>query len=169
MLFEEIDNMVWSDKEKEITKWCKRNKVFDEITEEEIQEIWKRENPDNEEPIRLNGKFVWETAKRGCQYINTHDDLVHITSFGEYRMVMNKVMRVIREAHNAEKKRRKMSQKRKNEDVTKRIQRTKTLISRIKRGEMRVEDIKRRLDEIFGKGSSQEIERATTNENRLTE
>ena len=34
-------------------------------------------------------------------------------------MVMNKVMRVIREAHNTEKKRRKMSQKRKNEDVTK--------------------------------------------------
>ena len=44
MLFEEIDNMVWSGGEKEIAQWCKLNKVYDEITEEEIEEIWKRES-----------------------------------------------------------------------------------------------------------------------------
>ena len=40
MLFEEIDNMVLSGDEKEIAQWCKNNKVNDEITEEEIEEIW---------------------------------------------------------------------------------------------------------------------------------
>ena len=62
-LFEEIDNMVWSGDEEDISRWCKRNKVFDEITEEEIEEIWKRGTPDEGEPIRLNGKYVRETAK----------------------------------------------------------------------------------------------------------
>ena len=32
-----------------------------------------------------------------CHFINAHDDLIRITSFGEYREVMRKVMRVIRE------------------------------------------------------------------------
>ena len=32
MLYEEIDNIVWSGTEKEISRWCKVNKVFDEIT-----------------------------------------------------------------------------------------------------------------------------------------
>ena len=58
MLFEEIDNMVWSGNHQDITRWCKQNKVFDEITEEEIEEIWRRGDPSNDEPIRLNGKFV---------------------------------------------------------------------------------------------------------------
>ena len=39
MLFEEIDNMVWSGREKDISHWCVKNKVFDEITETEIDEI----------------------------------------------------------------------------------------------------------------------------------
>ena len=34
------------------------NKVYDEITDNEIEEIWKRESPDDEEPVRLNGKYV---------------------------------------------------------------------------------------------------------------
>ena len=55
VLFEEIDNMVCSGDE-EISKWCQRNKVYDEITEKEIEEIWNREVPDDDEPIRLNGK-----------------------------------------------------------------------------------------------------------------
>ena len=38
--------------------------MFDEITDEEIDEIWQRNDPVDEEPIRLNGKNVWETAKR---------------------------------------------------------------------------------------------------------
>ena len=32
MLFEEIDNMVWSGREKDISQWCQQNRVFDEIT-----------------------------------------------------------------------------------------------------------------------------------------
>ena len=46
--------------------------MYDEITEKEIEEIWQREVPDGEELIRLNGKYVWETAKRVCDYINSH-------------------------------------------------------------------------------------------------
>ena len=57
MLFEEIDNMVWSGNEKEIAQWCK-NKVYHDITAEEIEEILMREDPDEDEPIRLNGKYV---------------------------------------------------------------------------------------------------------------
>ena len=59
MLFEEIDNIIWSRREEAITQWCKRNTVCDEITEdEEIAEIWQRETPDDEETVRLNGKYV---------------------------------------------------------------------------------------------------------------
>ena len=39
MLFGRIDNMVWSGSEKEVSRWGKRNKVSDEITEKEIEEI----------------------------------------------------------------------------------------------------------------------------------
>ena len=50
MLFEEIDNMLWSGKEKVISEWCKRNKAFDEIAEDDIKEIWQREPPDEDKP-----------------------------------------------------------------------------------------------------------------------
>ena len=106
MLFEEIDNMVWSGKETEISQWCMMNNVFEEITEEEIEEIWKREGSDDDEPVRLNGKYDWETAKRVCDFINTHDNLIHITTFRESRRVMLKVIKVIKEADNVERKRR---------------------------------------------------------------
>ena len=33
MLLEEIDNMVWSGNQKEISQWCKDNKVPDEIVD----------------------------------------------------------------------------------------------------------------------------------------
>ena len=62
-MFEEIDNIVWSGQSSEISQWCKKNKVYDQITEAEIEGIWQREGPE-EETIRLNGKYVWETAKR---------------------------------------------------------------------------------------------------------
>ena len=39
---EEIDNVVWSGNEKEIEKWNEQNKVYDEITEAEIEEIWMK-------------------------------------------------------------------------------------------------------------------------------
>ena len=86
--------------------------MFDEITEEEIEEIWTREDPDEDEPFRLNGKCVWETPKRVCDLINTHDDLIHITAFGEYRRAMLKVIRVIKEADNVERKRRQTKRRR---------------------------------------------------------
>ena len=87
MVFEEVDNMVWNCSDNDIARWCQKNKVYDEISDEEIEEIWKREDSD-EEPIRLNGIFVWETAKRVCNYINAHEDIIRISSFDEYRDVM---------------------------------------------------------------------------------
>ena len=150
-LFEEIDNMVWSGSEKDITSWCKRNKVYDEITEEEIKEIWQREDPENGEDIRLNGKYVWETAKRVCDFINTHEEIIHITTFGEYRHVKRKVMNVIKEANNVERKRRQAMMKKKGDDLTTRIQRTKALITLIKQGDIEREEIERKIGEIFGK------------------
>ena len=164
MLFGEIDNIVWSGKEKEIVEWCKENKIFDEITDDEIEEIWRREDPDDDEPIRLSGKYVWETAKRVCNYINAHEELIQIKSFGEYRIVMKKVMKVIKEAHLVERKRRQTTRKKSVEEATKRTQRAKTLVAIIKHGKLRKGEAMRRLEEIFGKGSGQEIERATTAE-----
>ena len=86
ILFGEIDNMVWCGEGNEIAQWCKRNKVYDEITEKEIEEIWNRESPENDDPIRLNGKYVWETAKRVCNFINSRDDLISISSFANIEM-----------------------------------------------------------------------------------
>ena len=111
MLFEEIDNIIWSGKDEAITQWYKRNKVYDEITDDEIAEIWQRETPDVNETIRLNGKYVWETAKRVCDFINAHDDLITITSFAEYKVAMKKVTKVIKEAHLVERKRRQSARK----------------------------------------------------------
>ena len=48
--FEEIDNMVWRGDEKQVSQWCQKNKVYDEVTEAEMEEIWNRDEP-NEEPI----------------------------------------------------------------------------------------------------------------------
>ena len=64
--------MVWSCCWKEVSQWYKVNKVYDEITDEEFDETWQSETPDNNEPIRLNGKYVWETSKRVCEFINAH-------------------------------------------------------------------------------------------------
>ena len=131
MLYAEIDNVVWND-EGETAKWCEKNKVYDEITEKEIDEIWQREGPDDDEPIRLNGKYVWETAKRVCQYINTHPDIIHITSFSEYRAVMRKVTKVIKEAHNVEKKRRQTAKKKRGDETKAIMQRAEALIGAVK-------------------------------------
>ena len=164
MLFEEIDNMVWSGRQKDISQWCVKNKVFDEITETEIEEIRQREGPEEDEPIRLNGKYVWETAKRVCDYINAHKDLIKITTFGEYRVVMKKVMMVIKEAHNVERKRRQSAKKKKLEEAVKRTQKAKSLIAEIRRRDVNKEEIEARIEAIFGKGSSQEIGNPTAKE-----
>ena len=156
--------MVWSGNEKENTRWYDRNKVYDEISDEEIEEIWNRDDPDDE-PIRLNGKYVWDAAKRVCDFLNAHGDIIHITAFGEYRCV-KKVMSVIKEAHNVERKRRQTKRKDKYDDVMARIQRTKALIARIKHGGIEREEIERSIDEIFGKGSHREIKNVTKKETR---
>ena len=41
-----------------------------------------------------------------CDFINSHEDLIRITTFGEYRTVMLKVMKVIREANLVVRRRR---------------------------------------------------------------
>ena len=117
LLFEEIDNMMWSGCESVITGWCKRNRVYDEITDDEIQEIWNNEDPEDGKPVRLNGKYVWEAAKRVCDFINEHDDIIHIATFGEYKCVMKKVMMVIMEAFNVERKRRQTSRMMRGDDA----------------------------------------------------
>ena len=138
--------------------------MFDEITEKEIEEIWLGESPDEDKPDMLNRKHVWETAKRVCDYINSHEDLIGITSFGEYREVMKKVIKVIREAHNVERKRRQTARKKRSEEAVKRTQKAKSLIAEIRRREMSMGEIEARMEEIFGEGSSKEIENTTTKE-----
>ena len=56
LLYEVTDNLIWSGCEKEIAQWCKKDVVNDEITEQEIEEIWIKEDPSDDEHIRLNGK-----------------------------------------------------------------------------------------------------------------
>ena len=45
MLYEETDNLIWSGCEKEIAQWYKKNVVYEEITEQEIEEIWRKRRP----------------------------------------------------------------------------------------------------------------------------
>ena len=112
--------MVWSGSEKEITRWCKTNKVNDEITDKEIEEIWIGEPPDDSEAMRLNAKYVFETSKRVCDFINARQDFFHSTTLVEYRVVMQKAMKVIREAHNNERKRRQTAKSRRSEETEER-------------------------------------------------
>ena len=141
-------------------EWRLKNKVYDEITEVEIEGIWKKEDPSEEEYDRLNGKYVWETAKRVCDFINAHEDLIQIATFGEYKKVMKKVMSVIKEAHNVERKRRQVARKNQSEKSSKTIQKAKSLIANIKRGQMKKEDIERKLDSIFGKEVMKRLRRS---------
>ena len=99
-----------------------------------------------------------------CETINTDEELIHITSFSEYRDVMRKAMKAIKEAHNTQMKRRQAGKKKMNEDSRTRKQQAKALVAIIKQGKMTKEAAMRRLEEIFGRGSSQEIEKAITNE-----
>ena len=167
MMFGEIDNVFWSGKEKEITRWCQRNREFDEITEKEIEEIWQRDNPGDAEEIRLNGKNVWDTVKRVYEFINAHEDTIKITSFEEYRVEMRKVTMVIKEAHNIERKIRQALRKNKSEEVSAMTPKAKTLIDEKRRGGLRKEDVGKRRENIFGNGSSKEIEKATTSEKNV--
>ena len=132
--------------------------VYDEITEDEIDEIWRRDDKDPEEPVRLKWKYVRETAKRVCDFINAHEDFIHIMSFGEFEKVMKNVMRVIKESRNVEQKRRKTTRQKRHDETETRTQKAKALVADIKHEKMKREDIERRLEEIFGQGSRQELE-----------
>ena len=111
--------------------------MYDEITDAEIDELWNRETPGDDEAIRLNSKYVWETAKRVCDYINAHEDIITISSFGEYEVVMKKGMKVIKDAHLVERKRRQTAREEKSEEAVKRTQRAKALIATIKQGKIK--------------------------------
>ena len=69
-----------------------------------------------------------------CCFINAHEDLITITSFAEYKVVMKKVMKVIKEARLVERKRRQSSRKNRGVEAKARTQRAKTFISAVKRG-----------------------------------
>ena len=51
-----------------------------------------RDDNDTEESVRLDGKYVRENTKRVCEFINAHEDLITITTLGEYREVMKRVI-----------------------------------------------------------------------------
>ena len=72
MLFEEIDNMVWNGDEKEITSWCEMNKVYDEITENEIEEIWKREKSQTRKKRSDKTGNMSGRRPSGCVTSSTH-------------------------------------------------------------------------------------------------
>ena len=55
-----------------------RKRRFCEITDEEIEGLWNREAPDQEEVVRMNGKYVWDVAKRACDFIHTHGGRIDI-------------------------------------------------------------------------------------------
>ena len=77
---------------------------------------------------------------------------------------MKKVMKVIKEAHNVERKRRRTARVKRSEESSKRTQKAKSLIGEIRRRKMSKGEIERRIEAIFGKGSAQEIGDATTKE-----
>ena len=81
-----------------------RTSIYDEITNEEAEEIWNRETPDQVLEIRLNVKYVRGTAKQVYDFINAHEELIRFTSLGKGRVVMKKVMMVIKEADDVERK-----------------------------------------------------------------
>ena len=54
----------------------------------------------------MNGKYEFETAKCVCDFIDIFEVIINIETIGEYRDVMRKVMKAIKEAHNVQKKRR---------------------------------------------------------------
>ena len=69
-----------------------------------------------------------------CNFINAHEELTTIKSFGEYREVMRKVVKVIKEANTVEKKRRQTARKERSQETRKRTQRAKALITDIRGG-----------------------------------
>ena len=79
-----------------------------------------------------------------CDFLNTREELNRIATLAEYGNVKLKVMRIIKEDHNLEKKRRLMSRKKKSDEMAVRKQKAKALIASIRRG-IPKEEIKRIL------------------------
>ena len=96
-----------------------------------------------------------------CDFINAHEVIIQIATFGEYKCVMKDVM-VIREAFNVERERRQTSREKRSEDAKTRTQRAKALVAQIKRDGHRKEEIEKRLETIFGNWSKQTIACAET-------
>ena len=69
---------------------------------------------------------------------------------------MKNVMRVIREAHNVER-RRQTARNEMAEESSKRTQEAKSFVTEIGKKEIKNEEMKRRIDEIFGKGNRKEM------------
>ena len=69
-------------------------------------------DPDQNEIIRRDYKFFLETAKPVCNFINMQEEHIKISTFGENRVVIRIVSKVIKEANNRERKRRQTVKKR---------------------------------------------------------
>ena len=80
---------------------------------------------------------------------------------------MMKVMIVIEEAQNVERKRRQTTRKKMTEEASKRMQRAKSLIAEIRRGEIRNREIEWRTEAVFGKGSCKENKNASSKEKMI--
>ena len=79
--------------------------------------------------------------------------------FGEFRCVMLKGMNVIKAVHNIERKRTQTARKKRNEEISRRTPKAKSLIADIRKRVMFKEEIVRRVEGIFAKGRSQEVKR----------
>ena len=101
--------------------------------------------------------------QRECVTSQYWEELIRISTFVGYRHVMLLVRRVVKEAHNA-KKRRQNSHSKMSEEAIIMKWRAKTLVADMKRGRMMKEEIETRLKCILCEGSAQEIESARTSE-----
>ena len=86
-----------------------------------------------------------------CDFINAHEELVHITAFGECRDVIRRIMRVIKEAHNTQRKRRLSGKKKRSDETMKRTQRAKALVAIVKHGKMTKVEAREGWRRYFGK------------------
>ena len=78
-----------------------------------------------------------------CDFINAHEDLIRITSFGEFRVVMKKVTRIMKEAHNVERKRRQTAWNKEVKSLQQGLRMQRPFFN-IKRGGLRKKEIERR-------------------------
>ena len=126
--------------------------------------MWKNDLDDGED-VRLNVQHVEATAERAYNFIEAQQDHIHITSLAESREA-TKVKKEIEEAHNVEQKRRQTT-KNEYDEVKARTQKAKDFDCRHKKRGKSKDAIERRLAQIFGEGSHQEIEERNTKDKTL--